>query len=187
MIWPNPEWSEFLSTCRHSLSPLPSLAKGGRVKNMMNTRSRRWLRLFAWLLVLAIIVMLFIPSELTESQLAQIKPGMSLEQVQRLLGEPAREWEHGAGYGPPGHVVRMVFTSNGKWAESNLSVTIDADADTPHSMQNTKWTGANHLLWVEYDDKKLVTKTWLFPIARSGGGFQGCIDTMKECLNSCWK
>src|SRR5437868_4018361 len=54
---------------------------------MKPTTLNRWLKPLAWLLVIVIIIMLLIPAELTDTQLAQIQPGMKIADVKRILGE----------------------------------------------------------------------------------------------------
>lgn len=50
---------------------------------MSRTTLNRWLKPLACLLVIVLIVILLIPVELTDEQLAQIKPGMTLQDAKR--------------------------------------------------------------------------------------------------------
>lgn len=145
---------------------------------MNHTTLNRWLKPLAILLVIVLIVMLLIPGELTDEQLAQIKPGMTLAEVKRLLGEPFE----------------------GRWSSSSMAEPVEG-ADTwgsrwthlgqfwkptisfiHHSSSLNKqygiWIGKTRLLWVEHDND-IATKTWMFPITRYGGGLEGCISSLK--------
>ena len=145
------------------------------------TYNRR-LKLLVWLLVLVIIVMLLIPSELTYVQLAQIQPGMTLEKVKERLGSPVKETlDLGVLHTSPDGFHGKITIKRKFWKP-----TIDANFNGFSATNKLSiWIGENHLLWVEHQDG-IVVKTCLFPITRTGGGIQGCFDTLKDYWNQ-WR
>lgn len=151
---------------------------------MKPTTKNRWLKLLAWLLVITIIVMLLIPVNLTDKQLEQIKPGMTLEQVHTLLGSSFKgRWMHSNSIDskdPDGLVLRSYHY--GKWWKPDYHLKCSWDG---MSWQHLCWIGQTQLLCVEHDNG-IITKTWLFPVTRHGGGLQGCIDTLKDYWNQ-WR
>lgn len=151
---------------------------------MKTTTLNRWLKIVAWLWVTVIVVMLLIPVALTDEQLTQIKPGMTIQQVQQLLGQPCSDGVMaGVGASFPGHIHRWSWRRN--WWRQHLYVRIPDNTISSMTLRQS-WVGGTSLLLVAHEDG-MVTKTWLFPITRSGGGLQGCIDTIKEYWNDWWK
>jgi hypothetical protein len=163
----------------------------GHVKNadsseltMNTTKLNRCLKPLAWILVIVIIVMLLIPAELTDEQLSQIKPGMSILQVKRLLGEPFEgEWSSSSHDGlrrivelGDANNIGFKLTHYGQFWKPTMTVTCSGVSEfKEHSI----WIGKTHMLWVEHN-KNIVVNTGIFPITRSAGGFQGCIDSLKH-------
>lgn len=146
---------------------------------MKPTTTNRLLKLLAWLLVLIIVVMLLLPSELTDAQLAQIKPGMPLHVARRLLGQEN-------GYSTIAASTPGIFwMKDRKWWNPSLQAKIEDEATACLFSGGSLWVSNNYLLVVEHHDG-IVTKTWLFPITRIGGGLQGCIDTIKKYWND-WR
>jgi len=151
---------------------------------MKPTTLNRWLKPLAWLLVIVLIVMLLIPSELTDEQLAQIQPGMTLVQVKRLLGEPFEgEWSSSS-HDSLRRIVELDDANNigfklthyGQFWKPTMTVICSGISEfEEHSI----WIGKTHILWVEHN-KNVVVNTGMFPITRWGGGFQGCIDSLKH-------
>ncbi|HQR07110.1 MAG TPA: hypothetical protein PLN21_09825 [Gemmatales bacterium] len=144
---------------------------------MKTTTLNRWLKPLAIFLVIVLLVMLLIPSELTDEQLAQIKPGMTILDVQRLLGQ-----RNGRGFiaaSTPG----LFWKQDQKWWKPALQAKIEGEAIATGCFI---WQNGTLLLSVEHRDG-IVTRTWLFPITRSGGGLQGCIDTFKEYWEKWWR
>lgn len=152
----------------------------------MKPTTNRWLKLLLCLWAIVLIVILLTPSDLTYKQLKQINTSMTIPQVYQLLGEPTREWIDESENGPPGQNGQRVLVSKGDWHWRGLRVTINTGPDSPTSKQNVKWTGANHLLWIEYAKGK-VDGIWLFPLTRTGGGLEGCIDAIRDQWNNLWK
>jgi len=138
-----------------------------------------WFDLLTNTLVVAIVVLLLMTSELTNEQLIRIKPGMTLKQAKDLLGAPFEgNWTSYS------MAVKLEGTDNfgfklthfDKFFNPNLTIVYSGcSLQTPYA----HWIGKTHLLWVEHNNG-IVTKTWLFPITRSGGGIQGCINTLKN-------
>lgn len=150
---------------------------------MNNTTLNRWLKPLAILLVIVLIVMLLIPAELTDEQLAQIKPGMTLQAAKDLLGDVnEKEWVLTGDLimKPDGYECTATF--KGKFFKPNITVTMKGVSLGHHA---STWIGKSHLLWVEHKNG-IVMKTCLFPITRTGGGLQGCIDTIKQYWND-WR
>lgn len=143
---------------------------------MNHSRFNTWLKPLVILLVIVLIVMLLIPAELTNEQLSQVQPGMTLQQVKELLGEPASgSWDLGVlveesdGY-------RFTLSKKGQFWKPKVSAPVKGMS---LSNEHTRWIGQTHLLWVQHD-KDIVLKTWLLPITHSGGGLQGCVDSLLE-------
>lgn len=146
----------------------------------------RWLDLLKNTLVVAIVVLLLITPELTSEQLAQIKPGMTMKDATNLLGEPriVKAMLHKAlstggfyigGWLLPGEMWKPTLSAEIPWG------TIKEKSE----YRTSTWMGKTHLLWVEHNNG-IVVNTWLFPITRTGGGLQGCIDTIKQYWND-WR
>lgn len=149
---------------------------------MKSTTLNRWLKIVAWLWAMVIVVMLLIPAALTDEQLTQIKPGMTIQQVQQLLGQPCSGGRM-VGVGTRFQIQRWSWRRN--WWRQHLSASIPDDTISLMTPVQ-RWVGGTSLLLVAHEDG-MVTKTWLFPITRSGGGLKGCIDTIKEYWNDWWK
>lgn len=154
---------------------------------MTTTRLNRWLKPLAILLVIVLIVMLLIPRELTDAELAQIKPGMTMDEARLLLGEATDEWNTGTGFLLDSNEYRLTLTSKGKFWKPTRSVTVSTEnGQIVMGQQVSKWHSKNHLLWVQQKNG-MVVKTTLLPITCTGGGIEGCIETIKECWNQWWK
>ena len=89
---------------------------------MKTITCNRWLKLIAWLLVIVIIVMLLIPAELADEQLAQIKPGISIAEVIHLLGEPKKYHEFNSSS------MGKYWSLKRKWWKPNLEAKIEDEA-----------------------------------------------------------
>ena len=151
---------------------------------MKHTIGNCWLKLLAGLLALAIIVMLLIPAELTDEHLSQVKSGMSIQQANQLLGQScSKAIMGGAVISFPGYVQQ--WSLRGTWFRQHLFARIP-DNTVPMRSPIQSWVGKTSILLVAHENG-IVTTTWLFPITRTGGGIQGCIDTIKEYWNDWWK
>jgi len=152
---------------------------------MKPTRLNRWLKPLAILLVIVIIVMMLIPAELTNQRFAQIKPGMTMMEVKRLLGEPFEGSWRSSSWDSMDRVRKMVEGTNendftlthyGEFWKPTMTVTCSGVSEhEEHSI----WIGKTHMLWVEHN-KNIVVNTGMFPIKRWGGGYLGCIDSIKH-------
>lgn len=150
----------------------------------LNTHNR-WLKIIIWMQVLVIIVMLAIPAELTYSQLAQVRPGMTLQDAKRLLGEPSKK-------GSIHHVMMNFEVGNYHWEHAGIlwrptrsasfPVKSAKFAENPPSI----WVGCSHLLWIQTEGEVIVY-VCIAPITCSGGGIQGCMDTIRQYWNEWWK
>ncbi len=145
---------------------------------MKSTRSNRWLKLIVGLLVIVIIVMLLIPSEPTYRQLAMIEPGITIEQVKQRLSEPTGRLVPISAFSSAG-LSTITYYMQGHFWKPSISVSVNSTEGVSFQKNTLTWIGQSHLLWVEHDNG-VVTKTWLFPITRTGGGIQGCINTLKQ-------
>lgn len=144
---------------------------------MKPTACHRWLQLIVWVWVMVIIVMLIIPGDLTDEQLAQIQPGMTMEQVKSLLGQPfdgAWSFSSLVEIDPPDGLSYRA-THFGHWGKPSYYLRYSGGG-----MYDDKciWIGKTRLLSVEHRNG-VVTMTWLFPIISAGGGVQGCIDSLR--------
>jgi len=151
----------------------------------------RYLKLIAWLLVIVLVVMLLIPSELTDEQLAQIKPGMAVQQVKDLLGEPIKAKKSYSLAEYDNHAPMWIthWQYQGKFWHPSIEIIISNDKVAPFwsgsPNSSSEWISKHHLLWVQHHNG-IVIQTWLFPVKRFGGGIQGCLDTFKEYWNKWW-
>lgn len=158
---------------------------------MSRTTLNRCLKPLAILLVIILIVMLLIPRELTDAELAQIIPGMTLVEASRLLGNPRSDKAqiiYLSDY-PIRHTVDFdqEWLLEGRWWKPTLSAIIPRkDVDAKSESPSTTWIGRTHLLWVEHKDG-IVTKVWMFRLTRSGGGLEGFMETLREYWNKWWK
>lgn len=150
---------------------------------MKPTTLNRWLKPLAILLVIVLIVMLLIPADLTDEQLAQIKPGMTMEEVKRLLGGPFEgRWRSSSHDSlrrivEPGDANNVGFelTHYGQFWKPSMSVRCPGVSEyEEHSI----WIGKTHMLWVEHK-KDIVVTIGMFPITRYGGGLDGFISSLK--------
>ena len=151
-----------------------------------------WFDLLTNTLVVAIVVLLLIPTELTDEQLAQIKPGMTVQQVKDMLGEPIKaKKSYGlAEYANSSPKWITHWQYQGKFWQPSIEIIISNDKVAPFRSSSPnysfEWISKHHLLWVQHHNG-IVSQTWLFPIKRFGGGIQGCIDTIKQYWNDWWK
>ncbi|MFT3881424.1 MAG: hypothetical protein QM703_17385 [Gemmatales bacterium] len=147
---------------------------------MSRTTLNRWLKPLAIVLVIVLIVMLLIPAELTDEQLAQIQVGMQISDMQRSLGQVNGRAMIAAS--TPG----LLWRKEQRWWKPTLQAKVEGEAIAALGSGCSIWNTDTLLLWVEHHDG-VVTKTWLFPITRSGGGLEGCIETIKQYWNQWWK
>ncbi len=159
---------------------------------MKFTALNRCLKPLTWLLVIVIIFMLLIPAELSNEQLAQIQPGMTMVEVNRRIGNSnVREGWSVLAIGDPGssegETVAM-WDQSERWLQPRVEALIpDGNSIKLNTTQRASfWVGKSSLLWIEHDNEK-VLKVWLIPVTKKGGGFQGCINTFREYWNKWWK
>jgi hypothetical protein len=129
---------------------------------------------------------------LTDEQLAQVKPGMTMEKVNHLIGKSnvLHGWSVlsiGVPESSEEDTVSM-WDQSERWLQPRVEALIPAgNAIKMNSLQRASfWVGKSSLLWIEHNQDK-VLKVWLIPITKQGGGFQGCINTFREYWNKWWK
>lgn len=142
----------------------------------------RWIRVFIWGLVLAIIVALLVPSRPTYDALLTVQPGMTLKQVESQFGKPSKMWHRQIiGVSSGDHTLSILMQSGVFW-KSSMSVEIDSHVGVSFKPETSLWVGDTHLLWVEHENG-VVTKAWLFPITFRGGGVEGCFKSIRDYWN----
>lgn len=162
-----------------------------RLNNEHHSTFNRWLKHLVILLVIVLIVMLLIPAELTHEQLGQIKPGMTMTEVKNRLGEPNVTTEtiiiSPDNSGQTQYQFASIWIRSGYWSQPTAFAQLPEKAIKIESEYATsKWLGKSSLLWIEHDANN-VKHVWLIPVTKQGGGFQGCLDTIKDYWNKWWK
>lgn len=154
------------------------------IEQVMNRTSTRWLKLLAWVLGIMLLIVVVIPTELTDEQLSRVNPGMTIQDVEQMLGNPCRSAIVGSiTWGNRPDWVNSWYLE-GAWHKPALTAAIP-DETILLGDPNQTWVGKKHLLWVEHSNGT-ITRTWLFPITRTGGGIQGCVETLKNYWNQWW-
>src|SRR5262245_19827124 len=119
---------------------------------MKPTTKNRWLKLLAWVLVLVIIVMLLIPLELSNQQLLQVQPGMTMDLVKELLGEPVPDpWDLGVLVEEPAG-YRFTLKKKGLFWKPTVSAPVTGMSMASLAAGRSRWIGKTHLLWVELEN-----------------------------------
>jgi hypothetical protein len=150
--------------------------------------------LFAAMLAILIVVLLLWPAELTDEQLMQVKPGMKLLQVEKILGEPNESLKAmilGYCFTPTSHMSRSSRLFDDRWLwrrpgklwVSTLTVHFPCGFKNAPNSSAYYWIGKKSILWVNHEQGMVVTAL-VVPIERSGGGLQGCFDTVRDYWNN---
>jgi hypothetical protein len=153
------------------------------VKHLKRRSAVKWL---AFVLPSLMIIYLLVPSRLTDSQLAQIKVGMTIHEVEQLLGEPCNKGIISSSSSNKRTSYASGWFMMGEFWQPSLAVTFPPETiiafSDKHIPESSIWFGKEQLLWVEHDNG-VVVKTWQFPLRRSGGGLQGCFNSIKKYWN----
>ena len=147
---------------------------------MKRSCMKLWSTLIINSLVIAILVMLLIPTGLTTDQLRQIHSGMRIAEVKQLLGQENGHANIAAS--TPG----IFWMKYRRWWNPSLQAKLEAGAEESLLLSGGfAWFNDALLLVVDHHNG-IVTKTWLFPLTSTGSGLQGCIDTIKQYWNQWW-
>jgi len=148
-------------------------------------RRIRWDKVIISLLVIVIIVMLLIPAELTYTQLNQVKVGMTLNEAKQLLGESNRRVLFNLPITNPGDTLPIGVQVPGAWWHPTLNASIPMKQSRLFELTYQTWIGKSHMLLIQAENDIIVVAS-IAPITCTGGGIQGCIDSLKECWNKWW-
>jgi hypothetical protein len=106
----------------------------------MSRRTRRRLLLTLAVTLTAVVLGAWLlwpsPSAITEENYDRLRPGMTLEEVEALLGGPAGNY----GY----HGTRIVQTRD------------DIDVPRVHQCRYLQWVGARHMIGIQFDAEDRV-------------------------------
>jgi hypothetical protein len=151
-------------------------------------------------LIFAFLFWWFWPREwLTDQMLAQIKPGMTVDEVKKLLGEPSREYGFDIwtgvfplpNEGGERHTFQMVTLSSpwlptlrGEATGMRNPTSFQTSSLNDNDPPSLFWVGHNRVLFVRNDTAGKVAAFQVVPVTRSGGGLWGWIISQREKLEA---